>query len=303
MHIGVFAPFVVGYVDPAFTLQAARAAEDFGFHSLWVPEHVLLFDEYESRYPYAEDGRLRVGDEAGILGPLPFLAYLAAGTSRIRLGTGILLVPQRNPVYTAKDTATVDWLSGGRLDIGVGIGWLAEEFAALDVPWKRRAQRTRSYIQVMKALWEQPVSSHQDKFYSLPPSRQFPKPVQKPHPPIHFGGESDAALERTAALGQGWFGYGLTPEKAAERVQTLTRVLEANGRRREEVIVSVAPNVRGVDSAMAEQYAVAGVDQIILAGRGRDPNDYLERLSQMAKELVEPAARLTPARAATVERS
>ena len=298
MHIGVFAPFVVGYVDPAFTLQAARAAEDLGFHSLWVPEHVLLFDEYESRYPYASDGRLRVGDEAGVLGPLPFLAYLAAGTSRIRLGTGILLVPQRNPVYTAKDTATVDWLSGGRLDIGVGIGWLAEEFAALDVPWKQRAQRTRSYIEVMKALWEQPVSSHQDKFYSLPSSRQFPKPVQKPHPPIHFGGESNAALERTAALGQGWFGYDLTPLHALERVQTLTRLLKANGRRREDVIVSIAPNLRRVDPGMVEQYAKAGVDQIILAGRGRDPNDYLERLSQMAKELVEPTARLTPARAA-----
>jgi len=303
MHIGVFAPFVVGYVDPAFTLQAARVAEDFGFHSIWVPEHVLLFDEYHSRYPYASDGRLRVGDEAGILGPLPFLAYLAAGTSRIRLGTGILLVPQRNPVYTAKDTATVDWLSGGRLDIGVGIGWLAEEFAALGVPWKQRAQRTRSYIQVMKALWAQPVSSYEDKLYSLPPSRQFPKPVQKPHPPIHFGGESDAALERTAALGQGWFGYDLTPEKAAERVQTLTRVLQANGRRREDVIVSIAPNARLVNAAMVEQYAAAGVDQIILAPRGRDPNDYLERLAQMAKDVVEPAALLTSVRAAAAERS
>jgi probable F420-dependent oxidoreductase len=302
MHIGLFAPFVTGYVDPAFTLQAARAAEDLGFHSLWVPEHVLLFDEYKSRYPYATDSRLRVGDEAAILGPLPFLAYLASGTSRIRLGTGILLVPQRNPVYTAKDTATVDWLSGGRLDIGVGIGWLAEEFAALDVPWKQRSQRTRSYIQVMRALWTEPVSSHEDNFYSLPPSRQFPKPVQKPHPPIHFGGESDAALQRTAEFGQGWFGYDLTPEKAEERVQTLTRLLEAKNRRREDVTVSVAPNVPRVDAALTEDYALAGVDQIILAGRGRDPNDYLERLAQMAKDVVEPASRLTPARAATSER-
>jgi len=127
--------------------------------------------------------------------------------------------------------------------------------------------------------------------------------VQKPHPPIHFGGESDAALERTAALGQGWFGYGLTPEKSAERVRTLTRVLEANGRRSDDLIVSVAPNVGGVDAAMAEQYTGAGVDQIILASRGRDPNDYLERLSQMAKELVEPAERLAPARAVAGERS
>src|SRR5438093_5385273 len=111
----------------------------------------------------------------------------------------------------------------------------------------------------MKALWTQPVSSHQDKLYSLPPSRQFPKPVHKPHPPCHVGGESDAALERTAALGQGWFGYALTPEKAAQRVQTLTRLLEANGRRREEVTVCVAPNVPGVDAGMAEQYAAAGV--------------------------------------------
>lgn len=292
MDIGFYAPFVAGYADPAFMLRAAKAAEDLGFHSIWVPEHVLLFDEYESRYPYTGDGRLRIAEDGGVLGPLPFLSYLAAGTSRIRLGTGICLIPQRNPVYTAKDAATVDWLSGGRLDLGVGIGWLAEEFAALDVPWKQRAQRTNSYIKVIQSLWSDSISTYKDKYYDLPASRQNPKPIQKPHPPIHFGGESDPALERTAALGQGWFGYALTPEETVERMTVLKGMLAAHGRTIDEIYVSVAPNAPGIDEGVLERYAAAGVDQVILAGRGRNPDDYIERLGQMAKDVVEPARRM-----------
>jgi probable F420-dependent oxidoreductase len=222
--------------------------------------------------------------------PLDLLAFVAAATTRIRLGTGICLVPQRNPVYTAKQVATVDFLSGGRLDFGVGIGWLAEEFAALGAPFERRAQRTRAYLDVMRRLWCDPVSSYEGEFYHLPPSRQFPKPVQQPHPPIHFGGESNAALRRVADLGQGWFGYGLTPAEAAERVQHLRGLLEQRGRRIDEVEISIAPNVREVDANMVEGYQRAGVNQLIVAARGRTGEDFLASLARLAETLVEPAA-------------
>jgi probable F420-dependent oxidoreductase len=292
VKIGTSVPFVSNYATPAHVIDVARRADALGFHSIWAPEHVLLFDEYESRYPYAEDGRLRMGSDGGVLEPFDLLAFIAGVTSRIRLGTGICLVPQRNPVYTAKQVATVDYLSGGRVDFGVGIGWLAEEFAALGVPWERRAQRTRAYVEVMRRLWCDPVSAYEDEFYQLPPSRQYPKPVQQPHPPIHFGGESDAALRRVADIGQGWFGYALPPVAAAERIRRLTDLLERRGRRREDVFISIAPNMREVDAATAAEYHRAGVDQLIIGARGRTPEDFVESLTRLARTTVEPAAAL-----------
>jgi alkanesulfonate monooxygenase SsuD/methylene tetrahydromethanopterin reductase-like flavin-dependent oxidoreductase (luciferase family) len=152
MQIGLFAPAVSPPGTPEYLHALATTAEERGFHSLWVAEHVVLFDEYVSRYPYAADGRIPAGGETGFLDPFDALAFLAAHTSRVRLGTGICLVPQRNPVYTAKQVTTVDWLSRGRFDFGVGIGWLAEEFRALGVPFERRAERNREYLEMMRRL-------------------------------------------------------------------------------------------------------------------------------------------------------
>src|SRR5215472_7045238 len=200
MHIGLFAPLGNPFATPAYVHTLGTAAEERGFHSLWVAEHVVLFDDYASRYPYAADGRIPATGEAGFLDPFEALAFLAAVTARIRLGTGICLVPQRNPVYTAKQVASVDWLSSGRLDFGVGIGWLAEEFHALGVPFAHRAARCRAYIEVMRRCWCDAVSQYDGDFYTLPPCRVFPKPVQQPHPPVYFGGESAPALKRVADL-------------------------------------------------------------------------------------------------------
>ena len=148
--------------------------------------------------------------------PFATMAFLAAVTTNVRLGTGVLLVPQRNPVYTAKSVTTVDWLSNGRVDLGIGVGWLAEEFAALGVPFEHRGERCDEYLAVMRSLWTDEVSTFHGSFYDLPPARQFPKPVQQPHPPIHVGGESNAALRRAARLTEGWYGYNLDPAGAAE---------------------------------------------------------------------------------------
>ena len=179
MKLGVFCPLSSPAADAAYVRSFGENAERLGFDSLWVAEHVVLFDDYASKYPYSPDGRIPARPTSGVLEPLTSLSYLAAVTKRIRLGTGILLVPQRNPVYTAKEAANVDWLSGGRLDLGVGVGWLAEEFRAAGVPWARRGERTRSYIEVMRRLWCDELSEYKDEFYELPACRQFPKPVQK----------------------------------------------------------------------------------------------------------------------------
>ncbi|MEE9280162.1 MAG: LLM class F420-dependent oxidoreductase [Myxococcota bacterium] len=292
MRIGLFVPFASPLCTPDYIEAVGRAAEERGFDSLWVAEHVVLFDEYSSSYPYSEDGRIPAGGEAGILEPFTSLAYLAAVTERIRLGTGICLVPQRNPVYTAKEAAVVDWLSGGRLDLGIGVGWLAEEFRALDVPFEHRGSRCRSYIEVMRTLWCDPVSEYKDEFYDLPACRHYPKPVQSPHPPLHFGGESDAALRRVADVGQGWYGYNMDPEEFASRLARLDELLAERGRSRSEVQISVSPRGQAADGESLRRFHEAGADQLIVAALARDADAVRSRLDDLARTLLEPARRL-----------
>ena len=193
MEVGVFVPLGEGNATAEVCRAVGREVEDRGFESIWVPEHVVLFDEHESVYPYSADGRLPGGPETGMLEPLTALTYLAAVTDRVRLGTGICLVPQRNPVYTAKQVTDLDNLSGGRVEFGIGIGWLREEFEALNVPFARRGARTDEYLAVMRSLWTEDVSAFAGEHYDLPACRMYPKPVQAPHPPILVGGESPAA--------------------------------------------------------------------------------------------------------------
>jgi probable F420-dependent oxidoreductase len=292
MRIGLFAALANPFATPEYLNALGPAAEARGFHSIWVAEHVVLFDQYASKYPYAADGRIPAGGDSGMLEPFTTLSFLAASTSRIRLGTGICLVPQRNPVYTAKDVAAVDWLSNGRFDFGVGVGWLAEEFAACGVPFERRGARTMEYLRAMQALWTEPVSSHRGEFYAFEPLRQNPKPIQTPHPPIHFGGESDAALRRVADLGQGWYGYDLEPEQAKARIADLTRLLERRGRKRGDVIVSVCPYLRPPSLDLVERYRDAGVDQVIVFAVAGNADGLRASLDALAKQVVEPAARL-----------
>ena len=270
MKVGLFAPFANPYATPEYIEALGKGAEERGFDSLWVAEHVVLFDDYESAYPYASDGKIPVPAESGILDPFISLTYLAGCTTTIRLGTGICLVPQRNPVYTAKEAATVDWLSNGRLELGIGVGWLAEEFQALGVPFEHRGSRCRDYIAVLKTLWCDDVSQFDGDYYTLPPTRQFPKPVQQPHPPLHFGGESDAALRRVAELGQGWYGFNLTPDELKERLQRLDTLLERRGRTRDDIEISICPYMLPATPETIRGYREAGVDRVILTALAAD---------------------------------
>jgi probable F420-dependent oxidoreductase len=223
---------------------------------------VVLFEQYDSSYPYAEDGRIPTPPGTGLLEPLSTLSFLAAHTTDVRLGTAMVLLPQRNPVYTAKEVSTLDWLSNGRVDLGIGVGWLEEEFEALNVPWPRRGRRTDEYLEVLTTLWCDETSAYEGEFYSLNPCSMFPKPVQHPHPPIHIGGESDAALRRTARAGQGWHTFNRTPAELAEPLGKLDRLLADQGRTRGDVRITVCPYFQPLDADIAEAYAEAGADAV-----------------------------------------
>lgn len=264
------------FTSPDFIAEAAQTVEEMGFHMFWVPEHVLFFPEYDSKYPYTEDGRIG-GDPRSLLDPFTSLTYVAAHTKTIRLATGICLVPQRNPIYTAKMVADLDFLSGGRFELGVGIGWLKEEFEALGVPWEKRGARTVECLELMQSLWCDEVSSYDGELYQLKAAYQNPKPVQKPHPPIIFGGESDAALKRVARMGQGWYGFNLTPDALAERLEFLNGELDKAGRSLSDIKIYVGPNASVRDPAEMARFEQLGVEQIVIPVMAAKTDTLIER--------------------------
>ena len=249
--------------EPGFIKDAVQLAEAKGVHGIWVPEHVLFFPDYASTYPYSDSGRMP-GDPEGLLDPFTALTFIAAHTQRVRLGTGICLVPQRQPIYTAKMVADVDYLSGGRVDFGVGIGWLKEEFQNLGMDFASRGARTEEYLLAMKALWSEGISEFKGQTLNLEPCHFNPKPVQRPHPPIIFGGESDAAMRRVARLGDGWYGYDLTPEDLGRRLNSLDAGLASTGRDRSQIQVIVGPNRHPVTEQTLYEYSAVGADQVVV---------------------------------------
>jgi len=289
MDVGVFVPLGNGNATSEIVRAVGREVEDRGFESIWVPEHVVLFDDYESQYPYSPDGKFPGGGDTGMLEPIQALTYLAAVTDRVRLGTGICLVPQRNPVYTAKAITDLDNLSGGRVDFGVGVGWLREEFEAVAMPFEKRGQRTDEHLQVMKSLWCDETSEFHGELYDLDPCRMYPKPVQAPHPPIHVGGESDAAMRRVARHGQGWFSFNRLPEDLPEPLARLDAALEAEGRSRSDVVLSVSPYFKATTPEMMEQYAALGVDRLIVLCLAFDVDTLRSQLDGLVEAVLEPA--------------
>jgi probable F420-dependent oxidoreductase len=262
MKFDLWVPTAAPFATPELLAALGAEAESRGINRIWVGEHVVLFGEYESRYPYAEDGRIPAPPGSGLLEPLNTLTFLAAHTSTVRLGTAMVLLPQRNPVYTAKEIATLDWLSNGRADLGVGVGWLREEFEAVNVPWDRRGDRTDQYLEVLRTLWCDDPSSFDGDLYNLPPCSMFPKPVQDPHPPIHIGGESDAALRRVARGAQGWHTFNRLPADLAEPLDRLGRLLDDAGRTLDDVEITVCPYFHQLTPDTVEQYRMAGADAV-----------------------------------------
>jgi probable F420-dependent oxidoreductase len=293
MEIGYFAVGIGSTVNPEPVRTVATTAERLHFSTIWAPEHVVLLDQYASKYPYSA-GEFPVPADTPIADPFTTLAYAAACTNKIRLATGICLVPEHNPLVLAKTVATLDRLSGGRFILGAGVGWLAEEFEALGIPFERRGQRTREYVEVMRKLWSERRSSHQGEFVRFTNVLSYPKPAGDKGVPVWFGGESNPALRRVAEYGDGWLDFNLLPDQAAEKIKRIEALLASNGRKRSDVKLAVSPYTNPIKTDDLKRYRDAGVEEVALLALDppRTERDLIAGLERMAREWVEPAAKL-----------
>lgn len=273
--------------------EFGRQAERLGFASLWVPEHVVMPERIESRYPYATDGQRTIPSTAAMPSPFVTLAYLAAATRTIRLGTAICLAGEHHPLILAKEAATLDCLSGGRMTLGVGIGWLAEEYRALGIPFERRAQRVREYVSVMRKLWGEEVSAFQGEFVSFEAVRSFPKPLNGAQLPVFLGGESEPALKRVAEYGDGWLGWRLRPDEVALKRKRLLELTEAAGRDPRPLEIVISPHQSTANPGELRRYKAMGTDELVISAAHFEQRDQIEQeLEKLAREWVEPAAGL-----------
>jgi probable F420-dependent oxidoreductase len=266
-----FATFLYQTNGPEIVALAQRA-EALGYESLWIPDHIVLPVHYESCYPYDPSGRMSMPPETPFLDPMIALGFAAAATKTIRLATGILVVPIRNPFATAKAVATLDVLSGGRAIFGVGIGWLKEEFQALGMNFEDRARRTREYIALMKELWTSDDPVFNGTTVKAAGIRCMPHPIQKPHPPIIFGGDTDPSLRRAAQLGDGWYGIVNSINAAREFIGRL-RAFERECGRARPLELTINPRLeRPLSLEHVAQFAEMGVDRLLLSGARSAPD-------------------------------
>jgi probable F420-dependent oxidoreductase len=205
MKIGLMFTNAGAFTAPDLMAHLATTADRCGIESMWTIEHVVIPQGFKTPYPYSRDGKLPGGETGPILDPLIPLSFCAAITSKIRFGTAVMILPQRHPIYVAKELATIDVMSGGRAMLGVGSGWLKEEFEALQQDFHTRGARTDEAIGAIRALWREDPSTFEGKYYKFREMRSFPKPVKKGGIPIHIGGHSPAAVRRAARLGDGFF--------------------------------------------------------------------------------------------------
>jgi probable F420-dependent oxidoreductase len=227
---------------PAVLVRLARKAEALGFGYLTVSDHVVLPTRSSAPYPYSPSGEFPGGARQAYLEPLVLMAWLLSATRRIRVGLSVLVVPYRNPVVTAKQLATLDALSGGRVVVGCGVGWWPEEFQALAAPpFAERGAVTDEYLRLMKELWARDDPSFKGRYYQLSDVTMYPKPVQKPHPPLWIAGHTPVALRRAGEIGDGWHPIGLrppaglTPAEYAEKAQQVRAHAARAGRRSEAI--------------------------------------------------------------------
>ena len=292
MKIGFFAVGIGHLARPDLVKTVAVHAERLNFATVWAPEHVVLLDKHISKYPYSK-GEFPLPTDTAFADPFITLGYAAAYTSRVKLVSGICLVPEHNPVVLAKVVSTLDQLSGGRFTLGVGVGWLEEEFKAVGVPWEGRAQRTREYIEAMRCLWRDAHSSYKGEFVKFENVRSYPKPVHG-EVPIWFGGESGPALKRVADYGNGWCGFNLSADEATAKMKRLDELIKAAGRKRSEIYMALSPYTKPITRDDLKRYRDAGVDELgfIEFNPPTSERDMIAKMEQMAREWVEPAAKI-----------
>jgi probable F420-dependent oxidoreductase len=269
--------------QPVDVAAVARQAEALGFDSLWVGEHPIMPVHSTSPFPGSPDGRIP-DSYSWFLDPFVALARASAVTTKLRLGTGITLIPERNPLLLAKEIATLDYFSGGRFVFGIGAGWNKEETEIMGGNFTHRWTQTREAIEAMKALWANEAAEYHGTYYDFPLVRSFPRPVQQPHPPIFLGGAARQVFKRTVAYGNGWMPTRSTPELIKQGRAVLNELALEAGRdpKSIEVMAYIAPTDRAKLQALAE----AGADSAVLLLTNAPEAAALAELEQIAKAVL-----------------
>ena len=283
MKFGLMFSNVIGHPDAAVAL--AQTAESVGIESLWTVEHVVVPVGYESRYPYSPTGKMPGNDDSPIPDPLIWLAYVAAATERIKLATGILILPQRHPFYVAKELATLDQMSKGRAILGVGIGWLREEFEGLDIPFDERAARTEESCHALRSLWRKGHEPFEGKHYRWAPVESNPKPVQEHGVPIVVGGHVKGSARRAARVGDGYFPLALGEEgRLAELLEVMGEECGRIGRDPADVEITTGFQTTDLDAVKRAQDL--GVSRLVIPPPGFDPEGLRKGLEDFADKVI-----------------
>ena len=276
--------------DSQSALEICRRAEAAGFDSVWGGEHVIRPDRIESSYPYTADGEMPGDAETSIPDPLIWLAYVGAVAPSLRLGTCILIVPQRNPVVLAKELATLDVLTDGRVELGLGVGWLREEFDALGIPWERRGARNDEYVAAMRALWAGPHAEYHGDFVDFDPVTCSPRPVNGSIP-IMVGGDTPVAIRRAARMADSYFPGTTDPEKLAGLIQDVRRAAEQENRDPDTIAIHAIFGPQMADPlAGAEQLAKLGVERVMLPAFFFAGPEGMDNLEAFGEKVVKPHA-------------
>jgi probable F420-dependent oxidoreductase len=283
MKFGIMFANVGPYVQPDMAAAFGRIAEEHGIESLWTVEHVVVPGDYQSEYPYSPTGRMPGPEESPIPDPLIWLTWVGAATTTLRLATGILILPQRNPVILAKELSTLDVLSSGRVELGVGVGWLREEFDALGVPFEERAARTDEYIEALRCLWREEEPCFEGRYARFDRAKSYPKPQQSMIP-IHVGGHTPAAARRAGRLGDGFFPGRSTDEDLVLLLDEMRRSAKNAGRDPDAIEVT-AGGVMDLDGV--RRFADHGVDRIALPPLGFDLDTLRAQLGRFSANVIE----------------
>ncbi len=281
MKLGLMFANTMAMVNPEGAAEVARHAEAAGFESLWTVEHVVVPAGYESKYPYNRSGRMAGGDDVPIPDPLVWLSFVAAHTERIKLATGMLILPQRSPLITAKEFATLDVLSHGRAILGVGIGWLREEFEALGVPFEGRGRRAEEYVEAMRVLWSQDEPSYEGATVRFHDARMWPKPVHR-RIPVVIGGHGEVAARRAGRLGDGFFPGRSMPEDVKPMLEVMRQAAEDAGR--DPAAIELTLGARA-DRALVEVLMEMKPDRLVLPPAGFDVDSVKAGIDQAAEVL------------------
>lgn len=277
MKIALFGINYGPCADPQVASEVARAAEAAGFESLWTGEHIVLPDPQAPPSPAAPD--------TPFIDSLVALSFVAAQTKTVRLGTGIIILPQRNPVVLAKELASTDVLAGGRLIFGIGIGYLKTEFEAIGAPFDHKGPRSEEFLRAMIALWTMEKPEFRGRYVSFGGINAMPRPVQKPYPEMVFGGHTREAFSRAARLAKGWYGFALDLETTGRHIAALKAACSERGRRFEELEISVTPSAR-VDRDAVRRFRDMGVHRLILLHRQNDGAGVIRFVDESARELI-----------------